>query len=61
MNLDLAKEIVKGGIAMVLSVGIVLILYVAIKDDESEKQFRNQHLERQTTALETLVRIYSGN
>lgn len=60
MTVELIREIVKGGVSVILSCGIVVILYTAIKDDAEQNSFLRAHMERQTVALETLVRIYSG-
>jgi len=59
--------LVKGGVAVILSVGICVILYEAVKGDKEERRIMadamRQQLdlaERQTKALEELVKIYSG-
>jgi hypothetical protein len=60
MDKGLIQEIVKGGVSVILSVGIIVILYQAIVGDGTQSQFLQDHMARQTVALETLVKIYSG-
>lgn len=57
---ELVQEVVNGGVAVILSVGLIVILYTAIAESASERHFLNQHMERQTTAIEKLVKIYWG-
>lgn len=57
---ELIESIVKGGVAVILSVGIIVILYTVVKDDDTEQQFLRDQMSRQTEALERLVKIYSG-
>tara|TARA_R110000772_G_scaffold77138_6_gene166205 strand:+ start:926 stop:1135 length:210 start_codon:yes stop_codon:yes gene_type:complete len=67
MRIELVEAIVKGGVAMVLSIGLTFILYEAIKGDKEERRIMAETMrqqldlaERQTQALETLVKVYSG-
>jgi len=61
MDPKLVDAIVKGGVAVVLSFGMILILYTVVKDKADEKAFLREHMSRQTDALEKLVAIYSGD
>jgi hypothetical protein len=60
MDSELVKEIVKGGVAVILSVGLVGILYEAVRGDKAEMTRQLDLASRQTVALEQLVQIYSG-
>ena len=60
MDAKLVEAIVKGGVAVILSVGMIVILYAVVKDDAEQDRFLRDQMERQTDALEELVRIYSG-
>jgi len=61
MNVELVKEIGKLGIATILAIGVMFILYTVVKDDEQEQLFLRDHMTRQTEALERLVQIYAGD
>lgn len=64
MNIEitpqLIQEVVKGGVAFVLSIGLCFILYAAVAGDKEERRFLNDHMARQTAALEVLADVYSG-
>ena len=57
MNPELLKEAFKGGIGMVLAVGLLVILWKFVDSLTDLVSL----MERQTEALEMLVRIYSGS
>ena len=61
MDTELIREIVKGGVAIILSCGVLWIFYTVVKDDVEQQQFLRDHMTRQTQALEKLVRIYAGD
>lgn len=67
MDLKLVEAIVKGGIGTILSVGMIVILYTVVKDDEAQNQFLRDQMQSQTVimeqqkeAFERLVKIYAG-
>lgn len=60
MNPEIIREIIKGGIGMVLAVGLIVILYKAVADDKAADRFLHEHMARQTAALEELVATYTG-
>lgn len=61
MNKETIEALSKAGVAVILSIGMILILYTVVKDDAEEKTFLRDHMTRQTEALEELVEIYSGD
>ena len=61
MDIELLKEIVKGGVAIILSVGILFIFWTVVKDDAEEQQFLREHMTRQTEAFERIAKIYAGD
>lgn len=68
MNTEIIKEIVKGGVAVILSTGVVGVLgfnaWILYNQTELLKinlQQQEVLMERQTIALEEISRTYSGN
>lgn len=60
MDPRLLQEVIKGGVSVILSIGIIWILHLAIVGDGEDRRFLQDHMARQTDALERLVRIYAG-
>ena len=57
MTPELLREIAKGGVAVILSCGLLAILWKFVDSLTDLVSL----MERQTEALEMLVRIYSGS
>ena len=61
MNPELVDKIGRLSIGTIAVCGLIWVLHTAIDGDASEKQFLQDHMSRQTAALEQLVRVYTGN
>jgi len=59
-NKEVIQELGKWGIGTILALGWIYILYLAIVGDANQQQFLQDHMARQTDALEKLVKIYAG-
>ena len=60
MNAELIKEISKMSMGSIAVAGLIWVLHAAVSDDAAKESFLQDHMARQTAALEKLVLVYTG-
>jgi len=56
----LVQEIIKGGIATILSVGLIILFGIQAWIQHQQLDIMRQNMERQTRALEEISKTYRG-
>jgi len=59
-KIELVEAIVKGGVSVILSVGLLVLFGLNAWIMKEQTEIMRQNMVRQTMALEQISRIYSG-